>query len=310
MNIDRLKRGLKKIAKNPLQIILYMDRFCFFPLLSDETYLKILYRIKLNKRLNLNNPQTFNEKLQWLKLYNRKPEYTRLADKYEVKKYVAEIIGEEYIIPCLGVWDRFEDIDFSALPNQFVLKATHDCGSICICTDKEHFDINGAKNKLNTALKNNYFLEGREWPYKNIKPRIIADQYMVDESGYELKDYKFFVFNGEMKAMFIATDRNAVTETCFDFFDRDFRHLPFTNGHPNAAREFRKPDNFDEMIRLAEKLGKGIPQIRIDFYNINGKIYFGEFTFFHWGGMVPFIPEEWDYTFGSWIDLPALKTRG
>jgi hypothetical protein len=173
-----------------------------------------------------------------------------------------------------------------------------------ICTDKSKLNISDAKKQINHALKRKYYLNTREWPYKDVPPRIIAEQYMVDESGYELKDYKFFVFNGKMKAMFIATDRTASTETCFDFFDQDFKHLPFTNGHPNAKHQIQKPENYEEMIRVAEKLGADLPQARIDLYNINGKIYFGEITFFHWSGLKPFEPEEWDYKFGSWIKLP------
>ena len=264
-----------------------------------------MYKVKMGKRLDIENPQTYNEKLQWLKLYDRKPIYTLMVDKYEVKKYVANIIGEEYIIPTLGVWDRFDDIDFSRLPNQFVLKCTHDSGGLVICKDKSQFDISAAKKKINKCLKHNYYYFNREWPYKNVKPRIIAEQYMVDESGYELKDYKFFCFNGIPKAMFIATDRSDPNEdTKFDFFDMDFNHLPFTNGHPNAKHEIAKPSKFCDMKTLAARLSRDMPQIRVDLYNINGKIYFGELTFFHWSGMVPFVPEEWDYKFGEWLQLP------
>lgn len=274
---------------------------------ADALYLKLLFRYKMKKKLNLEKPETYSEKLQWLKLYDRRPEYVRMVDKCEAKHYVAERIGKEYIIPTLGVWNSFDEIDFSALPDQFVLKCTHDSGGLVICADKSKLDIAKAKAKIEHSLRRKYYLNTREWPYKDVKPRIIAEKYMVDESGYELKDYKFFCFDGKVKAMFIATDRSADTETCFDFFDRDFNHLPFTNGHPNARREIPKPQGFEEMIALAEKLGKGIPQSRIDFYNIDGRIYFGEITFFHWSGLMPFKPEEWDYTFGSWIRLPEKK---
>ena len=201
------------------------------------------------------------------------------------------------------MWERFEDVDFNVLPDQFVLKCTHDSGGLVVCTNKSKLNIKDVKSKINHALKRKYFLNTREWPYKNVKPRIIAEQYMVDESEYELKDYKFFVFDGLVKAMYIVTDRLAETETCFDFFDRDFNHLPFTNAHPNAQQAIKKPDNYEEMVEIAEKLGKGLPQARIDLYNINGRIYFGEITFFHMSGMKPFNPEEWDYKFGSWIEL-------
>lgn len=272
---------------------------------SDKKYLRRLFKLNMGKELNLDNPQTFSEKLQWLKLYDRKPEYTQMVDKVEAKNYVARIVGDEYIIPTIGVWDRVEDIDWDTLPNQFVLKCTHDSGGIVICSDKSKLNTKAAIAKLKKGLRKNYYYRNREWPYKNVKPRIIAEQYMVDESGYELKDYKWFCFDGEPKALFIATDRGTENEeTKFDFFDAEFNHLPFTNGHPNAKREIKKPEGFEQMKKLAALLSNGCPHLRVDFYDINGKIYFGELTFYHWSGMMPFEPEEWDYTFGSWIKLP------
>lgn len=273
--------------------------------IPDKVWIQIKYRMFFGRFCNLKNPQTYNEKLQWLKLYDRKPEYTQMVDKIGAKKYVAKLIGEEYIIPTIGVWDRVEDIDWESLPNQFVLKCTHDSGGLVICRDKSKLNIAAASKKLNKSLKRNYYYMHREWPYKNVKPRIIAETYMEDESGYELKDYKWFCFNGEPKALFIATDRGVEgEETKFDFFDSDFNHLPFTNGHPNAVRGIKKPAGFEQMKQLAAQLSKGHPHLRVDFYDINGKIYFGELTFYHWSGMVPFEPEEWDITFGSWIKLP------
>ena len=278
------------------------------PIFPDRAYLKLYYYLNMGKWLSLDNPETYNEKLQWLKLYNRKPEYTQMVDKVGAKEYVANIIGEEYLIPTLGVWDSVDDIDFDELPNQFVLKCTHDSGGIVICKDKSKLCVQTAKQKLKQGLKRRYYYQNREWPYKNVKPRIIGEQYMVDESGYELKDYKFFCFDGEPKVLFIATDRGvAGEETKFDFFDMEFNHLPFTNGHPNAEREIAKPQGFEEMKQLAAKLSQGQPHLRVDFYDINGKIYFGELTFYHWSGVVPFSPEEWDYTFGSWIELPVKQ---
>lgn len=278
---------------------------------GDKEYLERKYRAIFHKKLDLDNPSTFNEKLQWLKLYDRKPEYTTMVDKYAAKKYVADRIGEEHIIPTLGVWDKFDDIDFDALPNQFVLKCTHDSGGLVIVKDKATFDKKAAKKKIEKSLKTDYYLSGREWPYKNVPRRIIAEKYMVDESGYELKDYKFFAFDGFAKAMFIATDRQTEgEETKFDFYDMDFNHLPFTNGHPNATTEIRRPQSFNEMKELAEKLSEGIPEVRVDFYDINGQVYFGELTLFHWSGMVPFKPEEWDKRFGEWIKLPENAGGG
>ena len=288
--------------RNKIKLVL-LSKFSRF--YSDEKFLKRIFKLSMGKELNLDNPQTFSEKLQWLKLHNRKPEYTQMVDKVEAKEYVANIIGEEHIIPTLGVWDRVEDIDWDSLPNQFVLKCTHDSGGIVICSDKSKLDINSAKAKLKRGLKRKFYFQNREWPYKNVVPRIIGEQYMVDESGYELKDYKWFCFNGEPKALFIATDRGVEgEETKFDFFDAEFNHLPFTNGHPNANREIVKPKSFERMKELAAKLSAGQPHLRVDFYDIDGKIYFGELTFYHWSGTMPFEPEEWDYTFGSWIKLP------
>lgn len=275
-------------------------------IIPDALYLKLRYRKIFHKPLNLKNPKTFNEKLQWLKLHDRKPEYTRMVDKYEAKQYVAERIGEEYIIPTLGVWDRFDDIDFDSLPNQFVLKCTHDSGGLVICRDKTKFDQEYAKSRIINSLKRNYFWANREWPYKNVKPRIIAEAYMQDDTTAELRDYKFFCFGGKAKLLFIATDRQTEgEETKFDFFDMDFNHIDVRNGHPNADEPPAKPICFDEMRSLAEKLAAGIPQLRVDFYEVNGKVYFGELTFFHWTGLVPFEPEQWDYTLGEWIELPT-----
>lgn len=274
----------------------------------DKTYLMLMFRLRVGRPLDLNNPRGFNDKLQWLKLNDRHPEYAIMVDKIAVKDYVRDIIGEEYIIPTLGVWGNPDDIDFDLLPDQFVLKCNHDSGGLVICKNKSELDIKKAKEGLRKALKRKYYYHGREWPYKNVKPQILAEKYMVDESGYELKDYKIFCFDGEPKLMFIASDRSSMTEeTKFDFYDMDFKHLPFCNGHPNSNRVINRPQSFEKMKELAALLSKGIPQVRIDFYDINGHIYFGEITFSHWSGMVPFEPEEWDYKLGEWINLPQKQ---
>lgn len=295
-------KKLKLIFSNPkLAIKVFLCKCPVFRALPDRVYISVMYKLSMGKKLNLEKPQTYNEKLQWLKLYDRNPEYTKMVDKYEVRKYIAEKIGEEYLIPLLGVWDSFDEIDFDNLPEQFVLKCTHDSGGLVICKDKGNLDIKAAKKKIEKCMKRNYFWQNREWPYKNIKPRIIAEKFMVDESGTELKDYKFFCFNGEPKALFIATDRPH--DTKFDFYDIEFNHLPFTNGHPNADRELKRPAGYDEMVKIAGELSEGLCHTRIDLYDINGKIYFGEITFFHWSGFTPFVPEEWDYKFGAMINL-------
>lgn len=278
---------------------------CAFLFKDDKTYLRLRYFIRFRKKLDWANPKTYNEKLQWLKVNFRLPIMSQMVDKVEAKNYVAKLIGDKYIIKTLGVWDNFEDIDFSMLPSQFVLKTTHDSGGIVICKDKTKLNMRAAKKRIDKSLRHNFYSTSREWPYKDVKPRILAEEYMVDESGYELKDYKFFCFDGDVKALFIATDRgNESEDTKFDFYDSNFNHLPVQNGHPNAKRIIEKPRGFEEMKVLASKLSKGFPHLRVDFYDINGKIYFGELTFFHWSGMKPFEPEEWDYTFGSWIKLP------
>lgn len=274
-------------------------------ILPDKWAICLDYFRSFGKLPNLKNPKTYNEKLQWLKLYDRRQEYTTIVDKYAVKQYIAERIGEEYVIPTLGVWNRFEDIDFETLPNQFVLKCTHDSGGVVICKDKSMLDREEAKKKLERSLKNNYYLQMREWPYKNVKPRIIAEKYMEDRAVQELRDYKFFCFDGQPKALFIATDRQTDgEETKFDFFDMEYNHLDVRNGHPNAAALPQKPECFEKMKELAASLSEGIPHVRVDFYEVDGRVYFGEMTLFHWSGLVPFEPEEWDYTFGSWLTLP------
>lgn len=300
MNIKRIFRAIKE----PNRILKYLliKNARLFP---DELYLKMLFPLRTGYKLNLKNPQTFNEKLQWLKLHNRKAEMVKMVDKVDAKEYVANIIGEEYIIPTLGVYNSVDEIDFNKLPNQFVLKCTHDSGGIVICNDKSKLDIEAAKEKLRRGLKVNYYYQNREWPYKQVKPRIIAEQYMVDESGYELKDYKFFCFDGEVKLLFIASDRGSKTEeTKFDFFDTNFNHMSFTNGHPNSTKRIAKPKGFDEMKKIAATLSKGHPHLRVDLYDINGNIYFGELTFYHWSGMTTFEPTEWDYKLGELIKLP------
>lgn len=285
-------------------------------LVSDKLWIQIKYLQWFKKLPDLKNPQTFNEKLNWLKLYDRRPEYTTMVDKYEAKQYVSDRIGNEYVIPTVGgPWKSFDEIDFDALPDQFVLKTTHDCGGVVICKDKNTFDKVTAKIFLEKHLKNNYYLTCREWPYKNVEPRIFAEAYMKDETIEERKveqltDYKFFCFDGKVKALFIATDRaDETTETKFDFFDSNFIHLDIIQGHPNAAVTPTKPAAFELMKNLASELSKGIPQVRVDFYEVGNRIYVGELTLFHFSGNVPFKPEKWDYEFGSWIELPNRKER-
>lgn len=294
--------SISKLIKNPAKIVYIFDRLGMSKLIPDRLYLKIKYRASMERKLDLKKPQTYTEKLQVLKLYNRKPEYTKLVDKYEAKACVAKIIGEEHIIPTLGVWDDAEDIDFDALPNQFVLKCTHDSGGLVICRDKSKLDIEQTKRKMNAGLKRDFYYLGREWPYKNVKPRIIAETYMEDSETGELNDFKFYCFDGEPKVMTIVTERK--TGIRLDHFDMNFEHLDMRRAGPNSDKTIEKPKTFENMKKLAATLSKGLPHARVDLYEVDGKNYFGEITFFPGNGMVHFEPEEWDYTFGSWIKLP------
>lgn len=285
--------------------LLLLEKIAPIVPIPDKLYLHLKYYLRMGSWLHLKNPKKFTEKLQWLKLYGRRPIDTVLSDKYAVKDYIAKAIGSEYVIPLLGVWNKFDDINFDLLPNQFVLKCTHDSGGIVICRDKTKLDIDAARSKLERGLKNNYYVFSREKAYRDIPRRIIAEEYREDSATRDLRDYKFFCFDGVPKALFIASDRQIVgEETKFDFFDMDYNHLPFTNGHPNAAIPPEKPTCFEEMKTLAAKLSDGIPHVRVDFYEVNGRVLFGEMTYSHWGGTTPFDPEEWDYTFGSWLKLP------
>lgn len=295
-----------KYLKNPYKIFSGMAVLGFFNWMPDKAYLKMMYRSQLGKKLNLDNPQTFNEKLQWLKLYDRRPEYSQMVDKYEAKKYVSDIIGEEYIIPTLGVWERFDDINFSQLPNKFVLKCTHDSGGLVICRDKDKFDMLAARRKINKALKRSYYKFTREWPYKNVKPRIIAEKYMEDQQTHDLRDYKIYAFDGVAKALMINAGREKRNTTA-DYYllkESSFIHLDFSWGYPNSTKKAHVPKSLHTMIDIAEQLSQGIPELRCDFYEVNGKTYFGELTFFDGSGFAPFKPQEWDDEFGKWVELP------
>lgn len=272
-------------------------------IIPDRAYIQMYYFAHFKKFCNLKNPKTYNEKLNWLKLHDKNPIYTRIVDKFEAKEYVKDIIGDQYIIPTLGVWDNFDDIDFDELPQQFVLKCTHDSEGLVIVKDKDKLDKEMAKNKIESALKQNFFYIGREWPYKNVKPRIIAEKYMEDHIDGELRDYKFFCFDGEPKAMFVASDR-ASDNVKFDYFDLNFNHLDIKQKYPHAEQPLRKPVTFEKMIELSKVLSKGFTHVRVDFYEVDGQLYFGELTFYHFSGFMPFEPNKWDKIFGDWIKLP------
>jgi hypothetical protein len=268
----------------------------------DAIYLRMLYRAKMGKKLNLDNPQTLNEKLQWLKLYDRKPVYTQMVDKYEVRNLIAEKVGEEYLVPLLGVWDNFEEIDFDLLPDQFVLKCTHDSGGLCVCSDKKKFDIDKARKKINHCMRRNYYTNSREWPYKNVKPRIIAEKYMVDESGWELKDYKIFCFNG--KAEYVEVDFNRYVEHKLNPYDFDWNPLNFCDKSKNDySANIPKPKRLEDMREIAEKLSADMDFLRVDFYSIEDKIYIGELTLCPGSGCIAFNPKDRDLYYGQKLKL-------
>lgn len=280
-----------------------MNNLGFIP---DKLYVSLFYFAATGKWPNLKNPTGYNEKLQWIKLYGNYEIYKDYVDKLKVREIVKEKIGDGYSIPLLGSWESFEEIDFSNLPDAFVLKCNHDSGSTRIIRDKNALnenDICELREFYDNRMREDAFVAGREPSCKGIDRRIIAEQLMTDDScnSNGIQDYKFLCFNGEPYIMFVATDRQ--TETKFDFYDMDFNHLDITNIHPQSGKQLTKPAHFDDMKEIARRLSKGIPQVRIDLYEINGKIYFGEFTFFHGGGFSYFIPEEWERKLGDQIDI-------
>lgn len=294
-----------KIKKNVCRILARILR----PTSFDMLYLKVVYYYNMGKYLNLKNPKAFSEKLQWLKLYNRKPEYTKMVDKYAVKKYVADVIGEEYVIPTLGVWDRPEDIEWDKLPNQFVLKTTHGGGNtgVVICKDKTCLNKQHVIDKLNASLKIDLYKIWREWPYKNVTRRIIAEQYLTDESGKELKDYKFFCFSGN--PMMIQLDFDRFSEHKKNLYSPEWKLLPFSFNYPSHPEiNFPKPQKLEEMLGLARKLSNGCPFLRVDLYWTGNRVYFGELTFFPASGVGHFKPIEYDLKLGELIQLPCKIT--
>lgn len=295
-----------KYIKNPSDFFMKLEEKKIMRL-PDKIYLKIQFKKTMGYKLDLRNPKTFNEKLQWLKLYDRKPIYTSMVDKYEAKKYVSNIIGEEYIIPTIGIYNSFEEINFDKLPKRFVMKCTHDSGGIVICKDKSKLDIETAKQKINNSLKTNYYWTWREWQYKNVKPRIIIEQYMEDKKTKELRDYKFFCFNGKVEVFKIDFDRFIGHRA--NYFDKNKKLLKFGEilCPPDYNRKLEMPYNIDKMMELAEKLSKDIPFIRIDFYEMNKKIYFGELTFCPAAGVGVLEPKKWDRKLGDLIELPKKR---
>jgi len=310
-----MKRILKIASKlkTPRLFVAALFRRLWWLFPCDRQYIKMMYYLQLGVKLHLENPQTYTEKLQWLKLYYRDSKYTTMVDKFAVKEYVANIIGEKYIIPTIGVWDKPSEIEWDKLPEKFVLKVTHGGGgNVLICKDKGKLDKKKAVNRLQKALKVNIYGKYREWPYKNVPRRVIAEQLLEENrlnngcglSKNSIEDYKFFCFNGEPKVLLVASNR--FTTHNFNYFDEKFNPLPITSvdGSPIEISKINKPVAFDEMILVAKKLSQSMPFVRVDLYCVNGKVYFGELTLFDSSGYDNLSSEEWNQKFGEWIDLP------
>lgn len=294
---------LKKIIKNPLMIIPLLGHRGLTNWIPDKTYLQMAYKAEIGHKLHLNPPVTFTEKLQWIKLYDHNPLYTKLVDKYQVREFVKKTIGEEYLIPFIGRWDNPGEIDFNKLPEQFVLKCNHDSGSIVVCRDKDKFDAAKAKKRLGKHLEIGTYYYGREWPYKDVKPCIIAESFIEDSSLHELRDYKFFCFSG--KVQFYKVDFDRFTSHGANYYDVNGELLPFyEKAYPAKPERIVSPDiPISKMITLAEKLAESFRFMRVDFYYANSKIYFGEMTLFPASGFGPFVPDEYDKTIGDMLDL-------
>lgn len=275
-------------------------------IIPDELYLRIAYRIVTGKTLHLNPPVTFNEKLQWLKLHYRQPLLTQMVDKYGVRDFIKERIGEEYLIPVYGVWDKPESVDFSILPERFVLKCTHDCGGVIICQDKTKFNEDDAIKRLIGCMQKNFYYQGREWPYKNVVPRVYAETYLEDSGDSQLTDYKVFNFNGIPRIIQVDFDR--YTDHKRKFFDTEWNEMDVTFHQPYKSEKIiKKPACMEEMLDLARKLSSGFPHLRTDFYIVNDRLYVGEMTFFHGTGFGKWTPESFDAEMGSWLDLSSVK---
>ena len=276
-------------------------------ILPDKAYLSLIYVIRMKKMINWRSPKSFSEKLQWIKVYDHNPLYVQLVDKYEMKEYVEKVIGSGHTVPTLGVWDSVDDIDFTKLPDRFVIKGTHDSGSVIVCKDRNTFDEKIARNKLQDSLDTNLYYLSREWPYKHVPHRIIAEEYIESKDKSPLTEYKLFCFDGEVKIVLVCKGLAHTTQRTNDFCDVNLKRYPFTSLLPNSEGKLTKPDNYDELLRYASELSKGFPEVRVDAYVFDGKIYFGELTFFHNSGLRRYEPDEWDYKIGEWVKLPEKK---
>ena len=297
-------KKIKSFISDKKYRFMIFNRYGFYNKLSDKEFIKKAFKVRVGYDCNLDNPQSFNEKLNFLKLNDHNPNYTKMVDKFEAKRYVANLIGEEYIVPTFGVFEKFDEINFELLPDQFVLKCTHDSGSVIICKDKSTFNRAKAKKFLEQHLKRNCYYSSREWGYKNVKPRIIIEKYIQEtneSAGGSLIDYKFWCFNGVPRFVYVTVKNNQIFE---NFYDMNFIPVMINHGFPRHLPEFSKPNNFEKMKRFASLLSEGIPFVRCDFSNADEKLYFEEITLYDWGGMVPFC-DDWDEKLGKLITLPV-----
>ena len=302
---------MKKIIKyltHPREALICLMNKNFFFFLPDKLYLKWKYKLLIGKKLDLKNPKLLSEKLQWLKLYNRNPEYTEMVDKYEVRNYIENKIGKQYLIPLVGVYDKFDDIDFDKLPNKFVIKCTHDSGGLVICKDKSTLNMKAAKRKINKFMKRKYYKVHREWPNKNVKPRIVIEKYIENKDKSDLLEYNIFCFNGIPKLVSVCygdKEKNRFN----DFYDSDFNKLDLKCIYNASNVILDKPKQFDKMKEIASILSKNIPHLRVDFYLCNNKIYLGELTFFHFAGFTKFEPKNYEITLGDYLKLDEGNTN-
>ena len=309
MQVGKYIKAIKKYIFSSGYRFLVNSGYGKYNDMPDAEYLSRKFAAVFGRRLSLEAPKTFNEKLQWLKLYDRKPEYTVMVDKYKARDYISEKIGAGYLIPMLGVWNAPDEIDFDTLPDKFVLKCNHNSGlGMCICKDKSALNIKNVKKRLKRGLKQDYYLTGREWPYEDVPRKIIAEQFMNSDAG-GLTDYKVHCFNGAPKLILVCKDRFTSTGLTEDFFTSSWEHLDIRRPtHPNSSAEIAQPEELPEILMLAKQLSEGIPFLRVDFYIIEHKVYFSELTFYPAAGFEKFVPEKWDDILGSWLELPPLPT--
>ncbi len=297
---------IKKIINNPSRIIYGLERRGLMDWLGDESYLKLIYRLTFRRKLNLHKAEAYTEKLAWYKLHWRYDLAKICTDKLMVRDYVREKIGQKYLIECYGSWDSFDDIDFAALPDAFVLKATNGTGDVVICRNKAELDIDKARAVINKYSKRQIATKTREWAYYGLPHKILAERYIAGQDGRAIKDYKFLCFHGEPRIVLVCSERDI--EVKFDFFDLNWNHIPVSTEADNNP-DIERPEHLDEMIEVSRRLSGDFPHVRVDLYDEGGRVYFGELTFYHAGGTRRFIPDDWDFKIGEFFDLSRIPAE-